>query len=163
MDCWPVALSAATIDVQLTFGGIEQQAIYYAPAGIEEDEPVRFALQADAPLPTGRYAWQAEVTERYIDGTQVVRVIAGHQAIVNLTDSNFGRRVWLNYLDRLVVQDDRTNRAIHCLAVRRRRVAGGIRENGVCLTGANAIRMRRGCRGRHEVPQNCPTPRAVSP
>jgi hypothetical protein len=39
----------------------------------------------------------------YLDGTGVVRVIAGHEAIVNLTDSNFGPCVRLRCLDRLFI------------------------------------------------------------
>jgi RHS repeat-associated protein len=98
--------NAKYIEVQLTFGGLEQESIFYSTDGIAADESVRFALQADAQLPTGRYDWEVTITEHYPDGTEVSRTLTGHQAIVNLAETNYGRRVWFDYLDYLVVQDD---------------------------------------------------------
>lgn len=65
---------------------------------------MRIPLQIDAStLPTGRYAYEVVVTGYIDDEVSTVIRFMSDQILVNRTESEFGNRMWIEELDRLVI------------------------------------------------------------
>ena len=101
----PAALEGAPQDflrpaIRVDVGGVDEvDAVFQGVA----DDPLRFALQADASgLATGTYDWTMTVTA-YYGSVVAVREFTGKQEVVNLTSSEFGSGWQLAGLERLEV------------------------------------------------------------
>ena len=90
------------IEAQLTFNGVAGPKVVYATSTLRNNDPLRFALQADARgLATGVYAYRVRLVAFY--GTQTTtRDFSGTTAVVNRQASEFGPGWSLAGLDRLV-------------------------------------------------------------
>jgi RHS repeat-associated protein len=107
----PVEYATApdSVEVHLTFGGVDQGTVYYSTAGHAPGDDVVFAMQPDATgLSTGHYDWEMAVLYKY--GTQTVpRVFTGTQDVISRTGSELGRGFSIPELDRLDVRADGAN------------------------------------------------------
>jgi RHS repeat-associated protein len=99
------ALTATSIEAQLTYGGITSAPVYYDPATLVAGTSYRFALMADAALPTGSYHWQMRIAEHYNGQASKIRDYTGRHEIANRTDSEFGNRWAHTQVDRVDVVD----------------------------------------------------------
>ncbi|MFN8856129.1 MAG: Ig-like domain-containing protein, partial [Planctomycetaceae bacterium] len=90
------------IEAQLTFNGVAGPKVVYATSTLRNNDPLRFALQADARgLATGLYAYRVRLVAYY--GTQTTtRDFMGTTAVVNRQASEFGPGWSLAGFDRLV-------------------------------------------------------------
>jgi len=80
-----------TVSARLTFNGVTGQEYYYTASDLNPGDIVQIALQADAgSLPTGRYAWQIDVTADYT-GQHVTTTNTGVVTVVNYSASPVGR------------------------------------------------------------------------
>ncbi len=94
------------ITAQLTLGGVAGPLVYYNTTGLQPGDQLVFTLQVDATtLPTGRYAWQIQVTEG-TGGSARVTNHEGFREVINRVSSEFGNRNWIDELDRLYVYGD---------------------------------------------------------
>ncbi|WP_425618761.1 RHS repeat-associated core domain-containing protein [Anatilimnocola sp. NA78] len=101
------ALSSSLIKVNLTLADLVIDTVYYDPASIVPDEPMRISFVVDAStLEASRYRWTMTVTEDYPSLPDVVRTFDGYQDIVNRIDSEFGNRWFPVDVDRIVQQEN---------------------------------------------------------
>ncbi|MBX3417393.1 MAG: cadherin-like domain-containing protein [Pirellulaceae bacterium] len=101
----PANLSLSQVKAKLIFGSLNPVEVDYGVATLNPGTALRFAIEADASgLPTGMYDWTITLTAKFNNGSTSTTVFNGQQAVVNRTDSNFGRGWWLAGYDRLYPQ-----------------------------------------------------------
>ncbi|HVX60439.1 MAG TPA: Calx-beta domain-containing protein, partial [Pirellulales bacterium] len=104
----PSIAQAADIKVELDFGALPAQTIYYSPANYSQGETVVFSQQVDAgSLSSGRVPWTMTVTEEYANSANdIVRAYTGGYNLRNLDNSPFGAGWMLQAQDQLYPAGD---------------------------------------------------------
>jgi RHS repeat-associated protein len=107
----PVLMSSPpdSVEVKLTFNGVEQTTVYYTGAGFAAGDEVVFAVQPDTTgMASGRYDWEMTVLYKY--GTETVpAVFVGSQDVVSRAGSELGNGFSIAELDRLDIQSTGAN------------------------------------------------------
>jgi RHS repeat-associated protein len=94
------------IKVELTYGGIVAEDVWFETDGFAPGDPYRFAVQVDAStLVTGTHEYTLQIKE-YVGSAFTTRTIHGRQELINDIESPFGNRWWFNGLEQLHVDDD---------------------------------------------------------
>ncbi len=99
------ATAPDSVEMKLTFGGIDQGTVYYTGADFFPGDEVVFAKEVDA---TGRYDWEMTVLYTY-DSQIVPYVFTGKQDLISRADSPVGRGFSIAELDRLDIQPSGAN------------------------------------------------------
>jgi len=91
------------LEVSLDFGGLTGSTVYYDTTGLSAGQTVRIVMQADATsLASGRHAYTMTIGAVRSGGT-TNHLISGYHEIFNRIDSEYGNRMWIESLDRLVI------------------------------------------------------------